>query len=270
MNNLPSSVIQSAAHGSMSQMYDHISTDRVLKLLEGEGYELTKAVQVKVRKQNKEGFQKHMLSLTRSDLIIPGLGQLQIALRNSHEGSSSFHLLAAMNVFLCANGMFRCTDKIGGDIRIRHVGYSDDKMIEALQSFTESLPSFRGEIQSFNEHHLTKEEQESFAMSAIEMKYDLNEFSIDPRQFLKGNRSADSTETLWGTLNVVQENLIQARHSYIKPKFPDIEPLQLTRRQRMAQIYGVKSRAVTAIDKNVELNRGLWKLAVDTLEGVTQ
>lgn len=261
---LPLAIRQTEAHPGMSSKYDLINTERVLNVLLRERFILTNAVQTKVRLQSKQGFQKHMMCLTRDDLLIKGLGQIKIACKNAHEGSSSLHILGAMDVFLCANGMFRCTNKVGGDIRVRHMGFSEEKLLEALQQFMEGLPGFREEISDFNEHHLTRSQQEEFALTALEMKYDKEHFELDPTQFLKRNRVNDSTETLWGTLNVVQENLIKG-HGVIRPKFIDVEPLQLTRRQQLAKIYGVKSRAVTAIDKNVDLNKKLWSLAVETL-----
>ena len=86
------------------------------------------------------------------------------------------------------------------------------------------------------------------------LKYDsLEEAPLGAEKLLSHRRSDDAKPTLWNTLNVVQENMMdggQKDYSRRRPSNP-------------RRFFG-KTRPVKGLDENVRLNKALWHLA-DTL-----
>jgi len=74
------------------------------------------------------------------------------------------------------------------------------------------------------------------------------ESGMEPSQLLRIRRPGDTGDDLWSTLNKVQENLIRGG---------------LTRRTATGRL--TRTRGITAIRRDVELNSRLWDLAAEVL-----
>jgi len=75
--------------------------------------------QTRVRDSSKREFTKHMLRLRHADQIT-GEEADEIVLLNSHDGTSSYQMLAGTFRFVCQNGMV-AGENIA-DIRVPHKG----------------------------------------------------------------------------------------------------------------------------------------------------
>jgi hypothetical protein len=96
---------------------------------------------------------------------------------------------------------------------------------------------------------LRLDEQLTFAGRALALRFPtVTESGMQPSQLLGVRRAGDVGEDLWSTLNKVQENLIRGG---------------LTRRTVSGRL--TRTRGITAIRRDMELNSRLWDLAAEVL-----
>jgi hypothetical protein len=133
------SIFAEAAHESRSARYTYIPTIDVLNGLRKEGFQPFMVCQTRVRNEEKREHTKHMIRLRHADQIA-GREANEIILLNSHDGTSSYQMLAGMFRFVCSNGMV-CGETTS-DIRVRHNGDVVGDVIEGafkvLDSFEEA------------------------------------------------------------------------------------------------------------------------------------
>lgn len=237
------SVFASEAHDSRSERYTYIPTIEVLNGLRKEGFAPFMVAQGRTRVPGKGDFTKHMLRLRHPSQINDGEAN-EIIMINSHDGTSSYQLLAGCLRFVCCNGLV-CGD-IMDDIRIKHKGDIVHEVISGAYNVIDGFNLVREVKDEMKGVQLTRQEEHVFAESALLLKYDDEEHTapIDAGQLLHVRRSEDRDAHLWTTFNRVQENLVRGG-------LPG----------RTANGRRTRTRAVTAIDSDVKLNRALWNLA---------
>lgn len=88
------SIFADAPHESRSERYSYIPTATVLHKLRGEGFQPFMACQTRVRQEGRRDFTKHMLRLRHASQITARGVANEIILLNSHDGTSSYQMLA--------------------------------------------------------------------------------------------------------------------------------------------------------------------------------
>ena len=121
------SVFADGKHDSRSGRYTHIPTIEVLNGLRREGFEPFMACQARVRDESRLGYAKHMLRLRHASRIESDEAN-EIVLINSHDGTSSYQMLAGVFRFVCQNGMV--VGETVEDLRIPHRGDVVGQVIE--------------------------------------------------------------------------------------------------------------------------------------------
>ena len=237
------SIFAEAKHESRSERYTYIPTIDVLRGLRNEGFSPFMVCQTRCRDEGKREHTKHMVRLRHASQI-ESTEANEIILLNSHDGSSSYQMLAGVFRFVCSNGMV-CGDTLN-DIRIRHKGNVVDNVIEGAFRVLEDFEQIGGQMDSMKSLALSKDAQRVFAQSALALKYDteLAPAPVTESQILQPKRMADNRNDLWTTFNRVQENMIKGGIS-----------------GRNANGKASTTREVKGIDQNVKLNRALWILA---------
>ena len=119
------SIFADTPHESRSERYSYIPTAAVLTELRKEGFQPFMVCQTRVRQEDRRDYTKHMLRLRHASQI-NGAEANEIILLNSHDGTSSYQMLAGMFRFVCRNGLV-CGDTVA-DLRM------------ALQSANLGLP----------------------------------------------------------------------------------------------------------------------------------
>ncbi|MBM6427992.1 DUF932 domain-containing protein, partial [Burkholderia contaminans] len=89
------SIFAEAPHESRSERYSYIPTATVLQELRGEGFEPFMVTQTRVRHDDRRDYTKHMIRLRHASQI-NGREANEIILLNSHDGTSSYQMLAGM------------------------------------------------------------------------------------------------------------------------------------------------------------------------------
>lgn len=237
------SIFATEAHDSRSERYTYIPTIDVLRGLRKEGFEPFMVAQTKVRNQDKREHTKHMIRLRHADQI-NGREANEIILLNSHDGSSSYQMLAGMFRFVCQNGMV-CGDTLA-DFRVPHKGDVVGQVIEGAFTVLDSFDKATEQREGMEALRLTVREQGAFARAALTLKYDEDTAPapIAADQLLTPRRIEDRASDLWTTFNRVQENMTKGG---------------LSGRNRTGR--RATTRPINGIDQNVKVNRALWVLA---------
>ena len=237
------SIFAEAPHESRSQRYAYIPTATVLTELRKEGFQPFMVTQTRTRHEDRRDYTKHMIRLRHASQI-NGAEANEIILLNSHDGTSSYQMLAGMFRFVCSNGLV-CGDTVA-DVRVPHKGDVAGQVIEGayqvLHGFDRALES-RESMQAIT---LNEGEAEVFARAALSLKYDDPDkpAPITESQILMPRRFDDRRPDLWSVFNRTQENLTKGGlHG------------------RSANGRRQQTRPVQGIDSDIRLNRALWLLA---------
>lgn len=234
------SVFAGGAHSSRSERYTYVPTIDVLNGLRKEGFEPFMCAQGRSRVEGKAEFTKHLLRLRAPDAIDQGAAN-EIILINSHDGTSSYQMLAGVFRFVCMNGMV-CGETVK-DLRIPHKGNIIENVVSGAYEVLEGFEYIREVKDEMSSLQLTRDEQTIFAQTALTLKYE-EEPPVAVEQALRTRRTEDRDMSLWTTFNKVQENLVRGGMAGVS-----------------ANGRRMHTREVTAIDTNVKLNRALWTLA---------
>jgi hypothetical protein len=238
--NHPAVFAENAA-STVSDKYTFIPTTRILGVLEDEGWIPTSASQVNSHKEGNKQFAKHLIRLRRDEAIQPEVNKTipEIVLFNSHNGKSNYDLRMGLYRFVCSNGMV-VSDAEFGSIKIRHMGYTDEQVIKASQEFIDNSTRIMNVVQEWQEVKLDRDEMRSFGREAAKLRFeDPDDITINT--VLQARRGEDMSSDLWTVFNRTQENLIQGG-------------FLVTGGRR-------RSRQITNIDKNIDINTRLWDLA---------
>lgn len=237
------SIFAPSAHESRSERYSYIATIDVLNGLRQEGFQPFMACQTRVRDTNKREYTKHMIRLRHASQITRAQAN-EIILVNSHDGSSSYQMLAGVFRFVCHNGLV-CGDTVG-DVRIPHKGNVVDRVIEGAYFILDRFQLVDEQRDAMRAITLNPSEQNAFAHAALALRYDLQQASapITETQLLHPRRYEDQGSDLWTVFNRVQENLTKGGlHA------------------RTAHGRRSRTRPVTGVTQDIKLNRALWVLA---------
>ncbi len=238
------SIFAEDKHVSRSERYTYIPTVDVLTGLRREGFEPFMVAQSRVRDEAMREHTKHMVRLRHAGQINTDAAN-EIILINSHNGSSSYQMLAGMYRFVCANGLV-CGDTTA-DFRMPHKGNIVESVIGGAYEVLDGFTRIVDERESMQALTLNDAEQQLFARAALSLKYDVTDTTPAPvteGQVLQSNRRADTSNDLWTTFNRVQENLVRG----------GLQARSVNGRR-------ATTRPVAGIDQNVKLNRALWILA---------
>jgi Domain of unknown function (DUF932) len=239
------SIFAEGKHESRSRRYTYIPTIDVLRGLRNEGFQPFMVCQTRVRDQGKREFTKHMLRLRHVDQIT-GEEADEIVLPNSHDGTSSYQMLAGTFRFVCQNGMIAGENL--ADIRVPHKGNVIQNVINGAFDVLDGFDLIREQKDGMRAMTLDRDEQQAFARSALALRYDPADAEtpapITASQLLSPRRFEDRRDDLWTVFNRVQENLTKGG---------------LHGRSRSGR--ALSTRPIAGIDQNVKLNRALWMLA---------
>ena len=237
------SIFAQAPHGSRSERYSYIPTATVLQELRGEGFQPFMVCQTRVRQEGRRDYTKHLLRLRHASQI-NGREANEIILLNSHDGSSSYQMLAGMFRFVCQNGLV-CGDTVA-EVRVPHKGDVAAQVIEGAYTVLEGFGQAQESREAMQAVTLDGGESEVFARAALALKYDDPDrpAPVTEAQVLAPRRVDDDRRDLWSVFNRAQENLIKGGL-----------------RARAANGRRQQTRPVQGIDHNLRLNRALWLLA---------
>ncbi|MDN4571678.1 hypothetical protein DBB29_00035 [Pandoraea cepalis] len=237
------SVFADEKHESRSDRYAYIPTSQVLDALRAEGFQPYMAIQQRVNDPAKREHTKHLIRFRHAtQMDAPEWPEL--LLMNSHDGTSSYKMMTGMFRLVCSNGMV-CGRSLG-EIAVPHKGNVLDKVRDGANEILDGFGLITEVKDSMRTLPLNEGERLAFARAALALRYDekVSPAPITETQILRPRRSSDTGTDMWTTFNVLQENITRGGIS-----------------GRNATGKRTTTRAITGLDSNVGVNRGLWVLA---------
>ena len=231
-------------HFKASEKYHFIPTIDIIEEIRSYNWHPVSVEQSLVKDMAKEGYQRHLVRFRHfDDLLNPKENAVELLLFNSHDRSTAFSISAGIYRFVCANGLV-IADSVFESYKIKHLGDRENDVQTAIANITALKPKLEHKISSFEAIQLSYTEKESFAKSAIPLRFD-EHLEINPTDLLIPHREADKRDDLYTTLNVIQENLLRG----------NIKGFNKETGRRFT------SKEVTSISRDVDVNQGLWDIA---------
>lgn len=223
-----------------SAAYAFISTANVLERIT----ELTGWRPVRVISQARGAVAtgKHVVLLER-DGAGPG-DRNQIALLNSHNGTSSFRLLLARHVAVCSNGIFMPVGTLS-DFRIRHVGKNvAETVATAIERLATHIPETERLVERLKLTPFSAHDEVALATHAAKTLRGHDLVALNATR-----RPGQDAANLWDAFNRVQERIIRGGYQHLVALEPS------------AVLSTKTARRVTSPAELVRLNTALWETA---------
>lgn len=241
------SVFAEGKHASRSERYTYIPTIEVLRGLRKEGFEPFMVAQGQSRVEGKAAFTKHLIRMRHAAQVQTRPEANEIILINSHDGASSYQLLAGAFRFVCCNGLV--VGKVVEDIRIPHRGDIQGEVVEGAIRVLDEFEVVDASIDGMKALTLKPEEETAFATAALALRFgerteDQPPPPISAEQLIEARRPEDLGHSLWTIFQRSQENMMRGGQP-----------------GRSVQGRRLRTRPVGSIDRGVSLNRALWVLA---------
>jgi len=262
------SVMQTEKAPSTSGKYCFYRTMDVVDALRDHNWFPVRAQEQRVIAKHEErlGYQKHMIRFRQPGATLQAIGDLlpELILTNAHDGSTRYSIMAGFFRMVCINGLV-VSEAEFGRINVKHIGHDAEDVIEASYRVIEDAPRLTEKIGDYRNIELEPVEQEIFAESALTLKYTdvdndnvtregsllhIGKRSFNVPALLQPRRVQDEAPTLWNTFNRVQEKMTKGN------KFEQTLYTQSNGRE----IRRNKVPAITSINENLRVNRGLWHL----------
>ena len=206
-------------------------------------------------------FSKHMVTFQNPDIMIKSKDGddafPRIILSNSHDGLQAFKFSVGIFRLVCSNGLVVADEKFS-DFKIKHKGYTFSELRDVVSKAVKDLPNKVEVLNKMKNKILTKEEKEKLALDAMLIRAGITPDSDKAKKFeydeetlediLEVRRPEDEGNDLWRCFNRVQE--------------------AITKGEFHAALKGAKVRKVRAIrsfEKDLEVNKKLFKLATTYL-----
>lgn len=229
---------------TLSDKYKLAKTSEIVKRIEGLGFTMDKFVALKVRKKERQGFQKHRAIFTSPELKATVDGVPQLLLTNSHDGTSSVVLQLGFFRYVCSNGLI-VGNNIIEPVRVRHSGNDfDERLIVAINHIVAQAHKLSESIDKMKAKVLTNAEILAFQREALQKR--LGDVKIESFS-VPSHRSEDTAQDLFTVMNVIQENLIRGGARVI---------LEQDGKRKDKAI-----RRVNSLTTQTEINTMLWDMA---------
>jgi hypothetical protein len=242
-------VFADSALDSLSSKYTFIPTERVLTGLMNAGFVPVEARQTSTRSASPL-HARHVVRLRRryetvslKDQSIP-----EVVFLNSHDGTSTYMLRMGIYRAVCTNGLIVSRGAFPAYC-VSHRGNVVDQVIVGALAIAEQFEGLAVQVERMENRRLLQDEQLQFAEAALALRFPKPaESGMQPAQLLTCRRIEDLGDNLWVLLNRVQEHLCRGG---------------LSRRSNSGRL--VRTRRLTSIRRDVQLNGRLWDLALDVL-----
>jgi hypothetical protein len=243
-------------HGfEVSKVYKTITTNDLLTKLSNRGFEVSSMVAVKPKKLERNGFQKHMVRLTHPDLKFRNIidSRPELVVVNSYDGSSALQLMLGVFRLVCANGLVVGNKAISSSVR--HVGDIDGNIDRSIAQIMGSIDTVAAQIETMASIDLSADDQMQLIEQASKLVLPEVATNFRTSDFVRVRRFGDSSNTLWGIFNRIQESAIRGGVRY--------NSIQTIEGAAFPKIVRGTTRAIKSIARQTEVNKSLWSMATN-------
>ena len=235
-----------APHEKVSARYSFVPTLEAVDLLRSVGWLPVSARQSGVRKNDRQGYQKHCIRFQMAGLEFSDQERVDLVMYNSHDRGCAFNLIASIWRKVCGNGLMVSSKLF--NFSHKHIGFDNRAFIESAHAIARGAGQIGAQVENLKAVELTPDERGVFARAAHQFIYtEPDEAPIRSEQLLEERRYDDQGNDLWSTFNVIQENVMKGG-------------LCGRKRDVNGRMRNSTTRAVKSIDRDVRLNKALWVL----------
>lgn len=227
-----------------SEKYAFIPTGNVVEKMMAEGFRVVEARQTGSRLHGNEAFARHMLRMRHGAHFMDRAGANEVILTNGHNGNGAYSLQAGYYRLVCKNGMIAFVPEIA--VRVLHRGDIGDRVVEGALNIVSQFSLITKSRERMESITLDERAAQDFAQAALALRFGPSA-PVTAQDILRPTRLGDEGRDLWSRFNVVQSHLMRG----------GVEG-------RSAAGRRIRTRPLTAIDSDINLNRSLWKLADET------
>jgi hypothetical protein len=233
---------------NVSKRYTAINSIELVELMIQHGFTVSKILKAGVRKQENNGFQRHIIRMRHTDFKTLSVGDAlpEIVIENSYDGGSCLKLSLGIFVLLCSNGLVVGNTVQG--IKIKHVGDIKKHVIESAFDLVARASILSEVINQWKSIDLDYYSQ----LKLVENINNALDFKIAPTtfdRFLKVRRSAENKSDLWTVFNRLQENFVRGGIRYI-----DVNGEQKLNRE------------IKALNRLNDVNKVIWNEASNLIK----
>ena len=244
LRNIAPSIFAEQPADKVSDRYGFVPTVSVVEELDNRGLVPVFAGQTLSRDINNRPFAKHLIRFRPTYApTIAGQSLPEVVLMNSHDGSSGFKLWAGIFRMVCCNGMI-ISDSVMGQVSVTHRSNAAEIVGDRSVEFMGKIDHMEERVKRFMDRILAPTEQSWLADQAAQLRWGKDRpAGLDHNSLLLGRRFEDAGETLWLTLNRIQENVIKGGVNLNRP-----------RRQS-------STRVLRSVGDDARINSKLWEVA---------
>lgn len=214
---IPSAYSENNA-GRVKDCYQRIPTPDVLKHAAAVGWIPTKAYQVRPKKEENKGFQKHFIHLRNPNVFV-GTSEDEIELIpemilvNSYDGRASFKLTIGIHRVVCSNGLVIHSRNLS-DTCIKHKSsdqqdsYKRDNIRQLIIDMTKHVQTSLKMISKMKKITLNPSQQRALAQECCRARWDYKYVLPNPSSLLKPIREEDNDSSAWIVFNRIQEKFM--------------------------------------------------------------
>ena len=245
---------------AQSSRYAFVPTSSVIEGMRSAGFLPYSATQSISRIADKKFFTKHLIRFRPENTNLTQLGDtaVEAVMVNSHDGTSQYEISLGAFRLACLNGMM-VAEGFAEIFKVRHTGNIINDVIDATSRIIQVAPRVVEQIAQWKTIDLKPSEARILAEEAHSLRFEDGQVAPAAEKLLQPRRSSDNATDLWTTFNRIQENVIEGGLRTYTPSTTDENGRYVAPRRN-------RTRAVTGIAQNTQLNRALWSLAAKMAE----
>ena len=245
LKTLAPSIFTTEPYHKVSERYTYISTEKILTIMRQHGWLPVDAFENKVRSEDKQNFQKHLIVLQNfSSFLIEEENIPQLILSSSHDTSACVELRLGVFRLICKNGII-LADSLMQAHKIKHIGFCETDVSKAIEETVNYLPLLEERINTYKNIQLSSVEELAFAKAAASLRFDTDALDINHDSMIEVRRKGDIGSDLWRIFNRIEES---CQRGGIKGKN------RITHRN-------FTSKAIHSIDSSLHIGEKLFSLA---------
>jgi len=203
----------------VSNNYVYVPSHKIISELGKEGWKPVRASQSSSRDGEYNGVQKHSIwfqpeSYNRPDKLKVGEIVPQIYWGNSHDRSFRCRMNISLDRCVCSNQLVT-PFQVFESINQIHMGIDFQVLRKHVREVVKKFNIVYEKVSEYTAIKLSKRERVKFAKKAHQLRWTDGSL-VNPETLLNPRREEDEDiqNTLWGTFNIVQENLIKGGTEY--------------------------------------------------------
>jgi len=241
------------------ETYGFVSTREILDVFHARGWEVESTQINKVRKPEKEGFQRHLIWLKNDNFkSIEGLSKNnqtspRICLSNSHDMSTALNLFFGLLRCACLNQIL--AGNVFRYFRASHSKNVLSKLNEGIDFMSEGLPELVEQLRKLQNTTMSMEQRLQYAKTLVDQRLSNVQNVVDVEYSVveKALRAEDTEQDAYTVMNRVQEYIIRGGIPYTYEKQVKNEAGEVVERRNVSTV----TRKLASIPSQLALNQSL-------------